>query len=90
MTVPRHEEDSDLPVALHPARLPTFHVGPSPRHLHRGRGSLPCGTGLVADPASVGEHDAEENDDQIEPEHGKPRDNHAAMLGLVAGVGHHP
>jgi hypothetical protein len=42
----------------------------------------------MANPAPAGEQDAEQGDDhdQIDPEHGKQRDNHAAMLALPAGV----
>jgi hypothetical protein len=38
--------------------------------------------GLVADPASAGEHDPKDDDDhdQIDAEHGEQRDEHAAIL----------
>ena len=42
----------------------------------------------MADPASAGKQDAEEDDDhdQIDPEHGEQRDDHAAILACWQGL----
>ena len=72
-----------------PAAIAALPLGPQSRNLTvNGADRSLERAELVADPAPAAEHGTEEDDDhdQIDPEHGEQRDNHAAMLAHWPGL----